>query len=266
MRSPYGLEIAECCTDCRLRSAGFFCNFSPATLQHFDHIKFASTFPGSAVLFLEGQPARGIFVICQGLVKQSTCSRDGKTLIMKLAKAGEVLGLSATVLGKRYEATAETIEPCQVVHVKRDDLLHFLHQYGDACLGAAEQLSRNYNAVCREIRSLALSHSAAGRLARYLLVLIADSGETENQQPRVRMPFTHEEIAQMIGTTRETVTRLLAFFRRRNIVRTEGTLLVIQNRAALQALVEAPRSKRHPFTPAHVPECTTRRQEIARAR
>ena len=61
------------------------------------------------MLFVEGQAPRGIFVLCKGRVKLSICASDGKTLILKIAEAGEVLGLSAAVSGAPYELTAETV-------------------------------------------------------------------------------------------------------------------------------------------------------------
>ena len=240
MHSPYGLEIVDCCSSCRLRSSGFFCNFSSAALQYFDHIKSASAFPRGAVLFVQGQPTRGIFVVCQGRVKQSISSIKGKKLILKIAEPGEVLGLGDTISGKRYGLTAETMDPCQVVFVKRDEFLRFLHEYGDACLGAAEQLGRNCNAVCHGLRSLGRSHSATEKLALYLLELIGKSAEPVNKQPQLHKLPSHKEISQTIGTSRETVTRLLADLRRENIVQTEGTTLVVPSRAALERLLVAP--------------------------
>jgi hypothetical protein len=90
-----------------------------ATLQSFEAIKFTSTYPKGAVLFVEGQAPHGIFVLCKGRVKLSICSTDGKPLILKIAEPAEVLGLSATVSGHPYELTAGTIDPCQVNFVKR---------------------------------------------------------------------------------------------------------------------------------------------------
>jgi hypothetical protein len=90
-------------------------------------------------------------------------------MIVKLAEPGEVLGLSATISGKPYEVTAETIDPCQVNFVKRDDFLHFLKDDVEACFKVAEQLSEKYHNACKEVRALGLSHSAAEKLAKLLL-------------------------------------------------------------------------------------------------
>jgi len=234
--SPYGLDIIENCLTCKMRADHIFCDLPAAALQSFENIKYATAYPKGAVLFVEGQSPRGIFVLCKGRVKLSICSTDGKTLILKIAEPGEVLGLSASVSGKPYELTAETVDPCQVNFVKREDFLRFLRENADACLRVAEQLSEKYNSACREIRSLGLSHSAAEKLAKLLLEWSAKNGEAAKAEPRVKLALTHEEIAQMIGTSRETVTRLFADLKKRQIVQAKGSTLLIRNKAALKAM------------------------------
>ena len=123
--------------------------------------------------------------------------------------------------------------------MKREDFLRFLKEHSDACFRVAEQLSDKYNTACREIRSLGLSHSAAEKLAKLLLEWSSKSGESNKQEPRVRLSLTHEEIAQMIGTSRETVTRLFAELKKRQIVMARGATLVIRNKAALRALASS---------------------------
>jgi CRP/FNR family transcriptional regulator len=234
--SPYGLDIIESCLGCKMRADHIFCDLPNAALQAFEQMKYATAYPKGAVLFVEGQAPRGIFVLCKGRVKLSICSTDGKTLILKIAEAGEVLGLSATLSGKPYELTAETIDPCQINFVKREDFMRFLRDHSEACLRVAEQLSDKYNAACREIRSLGLSHSAAEKLAKLLLEWTNKNGEANKTEPRVKLALTHEEIAQMIGTSRETVTRLFAELKKKQVVQSKGSTLVIKNKAALKAI------------------------------
>ena len=109
--SPYGLDIIESCLTCKMRADQIFCDLSEPALQSFEQIKYATAYPKGAVLFVEGQAPRGYSSSARDRLKLSICSTDGKTLILKIAEAGEVLGLSASVSGKPYELTAETIEP-----------------------------------------------------------------------------------------------------------------------------------------------------------
>ncbi len=236
MLSPYGLDIIESCITCKTRTERLFCDLPASALQAFESIKYATAYPKGAVLFVEGQAPRGIFVLCKGRVKLSICATDGKTLIVKIAEPGEVLGLSATVSGKPYELTAETIDPCQVNFVKREDFLRFLRDHSEACFKVAEQLSEKYNTACHEVRSLGLSHSAGEKLAKLLLDWSSKNGEAAKQEPRLKLALTHEEIAQMIGTSRETVTRLFADLKKKQIVQAKGSTLIIRKKAAFQLI------------------------------
>lgn len=235
MRSPYGLDIIESCLTCKLRADKLFCDLPDSSLKAFEAVKYSSAYPKGAVLFVEGQSPRGIFVLCKGRAKLSVGSSDGKTLILKIAEPGEVLGLSATVSGKPYELTAETLDPCQVNFVKREDFLRFLKDHSEACFRVAEQLSDKYNTACREIRSLGLSHSAGEKLAKLLLEWSGGPPE-DHREARLKMALTHEEIAQMIGTSRETVTRLFAELKKRQIIQLKGSTLLIRNKGALRSL------------------------------
>jgi len=219
-----------------MRAEHILCDLPPDALKSFESIKYATAYPKGAVLFVEGQSPRGIFVLCKGRVRLSICSTEGKTLILQISEPGEVLGLSATVSGKPYELTAETMAPCQVNFVKREDFLRFLKEHGDACLRVAEQLSVVYNSACHEIRALGLSHSAMQKLAKLVLEWSAKNGEAAKAQPRLKVGLTHEEISQMIGTSRETVTRLFADLKRRQILQGKGATLLIRNKGALKAL------------------------------
>ncbi|MFB3916960.1 MAG: Crp/Fnr family transcriptional regulator [Terriglobales bacterium] len=221
---------------CKLKSERFFCNLPKPTLEAFDAIKYAAAYPGGALLFSEGQSPRGVYMLCRGRVKLSVTATDGKALILKIAEPGEVLGMHATVAGTPYEMSAETLHPCQVNFVKREDFLNFLKQHADACLRAAEHLSNNCQSAFEQIRSLGLSHSAREKLARVLLEW-ATSGEETRDGVRVKLAMTHEEIAQMIGTSRETVTRILAEFKKRQFAHIKGSNLVIRNRTGLERLI-----------------------------
>jgi CRP/FNR family transcriptional regulator len=180
-------------------------------------------------------------MICRGEAKLSVVSQDGRTLILKIAGPGEVLGLSACVMNKGYEATVETLSPCQVNFIRQDDFLRFIREDSEACLGAANQISRQYNNACRELRWVGLSRSADWRLASLLLGWGEDhseagnhsEGNVTNESPSFKMTLTHEEIAQMIGTTRETVTRAMARFKKQKLIEVRGATLVLRNQRAL---------------------------------
>jgi CRP/FNR family transcriptional regulator, cyclic AMP receptor protein len=230
MPSPYNLEVEYSCSDCRVRTERIFCNMTSGAVSALDSVKFTGLYPKGSLLFVEGEEPRGIFILCSGRAKLTTSSTEGKTLIVKIAEPGEVLGASATILGKPYEVSAETIEPSQLNFIKREDFLKFLNSHAEACMHTAQQLSEKYHSAQREIRSLGLSQTTSEKLARLLLDWCERTGEETARGTRLKVLLTHEEIAQMIGTTRETVTRLLSDFKRKKII-------FVTNRPLLEHMV-----------------------------
>ena len=235
MRAPYGLEIIENCVTCPQREDRFFCNLPQAALQRLSAITSASSYPKGATLFVEGQAGRGVFILCNGRVKLSTSSVDGKTLIVRIAEPGEVLGLPATVTGKPYELTADVIEPTQANFISRTDFLNFLRDHGEVSLRVAQQLGETYHAAVAEMRSIGLSHSAAEKLAKFLLDWCASHGDGKGEI-RAKLTLTHEEIAQMIGASRETVTRLFSDFKKKELLQMKGSTLIVRDKVRLQHL------------------------------
>jgi len=236
MNSPYGLP-AECLT-CHLRPGNFCCSLSRESLEALKQIKHATVFPEGAVIFVEGQLPRGIFMLCQGQAKLSTTSRDGKAFILRIATGGEILGLDAVVTGKPYELTMETMQPSRLAFVNREEFLRFLKEHGDACLQAAQHISRDCHDAYEAARLIALSHSIPGRVAKFLLASATD-GQGTNGVVCARLALTHTDIAQLVGTTRETITRTLAEFRKKGIVEIRASTLIIHNKPALERLVAA---------------------------
>lgn len=229
MRGPYGFETIESCQSCKLRANGFFCQLSPAALKDFNSVRSMATYPDGAILFLEKQDPRGVFVLCAGQVKLSISSGSGKTLILRVAKAGEILGLTAVMTGTPYEVTAETLHPCEVAFIRREEFMRLLTKHPEMHQGVVRQLTTLYNGACDQLRTVGLSASAPEKLARLLLEWSSDGNQ-------VKVPLTHEEIAEFVGTTRETVTRTLSDFKTKNLVTLHGSTLTIANRRGLEAL------------------------------
>jgi len=235
MKTPYGLPIIENCTACFCARPGFFCAFSPPVLRILHQVSHKSTLPAGAILFVEGQTPRGMFMLCSGRVNLSTTSREGKVLILKTAEAGEALGLSAAICGSGYETTTETATPCQINFVDREHLLDLMQSHSEVSMRAAHCLSRDFHSAYRDIHDLVLTRSSAGKLARLLL---SQSPAPDRAAGETRRPsfMTHEEMAQRIGSSRETVTRLLSDLRKKRLIHLEGPNLVIRDRDALEAL------------------------------
>lgn len=237
MKALKGFEIQHKCEDCDHRGDGFFCDLHISNLRIVESLKITNAYPKGTTLFMEGQPSNGVYILCQGKVKLSTCSKDGKIIILHIAEPGEVLGLSAAVSDAIHNATAEVIEPCQVNFVRNDDFLEFLQKNTEACFSALKQLSKDYNTAYLQICSLGLSNSVADKLARLFLGWCKAASD-DGDRVRLKMSYTHEEIAEMIGTSRETVTRLLKTFRDKNLITLKGSDLIIHDKTKLSSDVD----------------------------
>ena len=203
-------------------------------MDAFQKIKFTFAYPAGATLFGEGHACRGIYILCKGRVKLSTSSNQGQTLILKIAQPGEVLGLNTTISGLPHELTAETGQPCQLNFVKREDFLKFLKEHSEANLQAAIHLSRECQQAYQHLRSFVM-RSAPQRIARLILDWSHEDAGMATATG-IKVALTHEEIGQIIGMSRETVTRTLADFRKQGIAEFHGSTLLIQNPPALQKL------------------------------
>ncbi|HEY2821445.1 MAG TPA: Crp/Fnr family transcriptional regulator [Candidatus Acidoferrum sp.] len=239
MNTPYGLEVIEDCIACPLLKDRVFCNLPKDALAGLDAISASATYPKGAVLFVEGQEPRGVFILCTGRVKLFGAAASGKSVIFRIADAGEIIGLPSTLSEKPYEVTAEVLEPTQANFIRRDAFLGFLRQHGDAALKVAEMLSQIYYATCQEIRYLGLAGSAVEKFARFLLDLKPPKGIADAAPDRRTLTLTHEEIAAMIGTSRETVSRLVTAFKRKHLIELHGSSLLLTNKKALEELVNA---------------------------
>jgi CRP/FNR family transcriptional regulator, cyclic AMP receptor protein len=215
------------------RKGEFFRALSAAALADLEPLLAPSSYPSNMVLFNETQPTTGIYVVLDGEVKLSINSPDGRRLAFHIAKAGEVLGLSATLSGGAYEMTADTLYPAKIAHIERPTFMQFLARHLDVYPIVTREISRNFNLACEQLRMVGLSTSVHERLARLLLVW-SDGSEKKAESLRCRLSMTHEEIGEFIGASRETVTRTLSIFKNRRLVAQHGCTLTIPSRNALE--------------------------------
>ena len=224
------------CTTCELRTAGSLCGLSDTALLALQRIKLTAAYPAGTMIYVQGQPARGLYILCKGRVKLQTTNSDGRTLILKIAQQGEGLGLDSVLTGRPYEMTAEVLQPSQIAFVARDDFMKFMAKHGDACLHFARHLGQECYSAYSLVRSIGLSQSVADRMAKFLLDWSSD-GTVSDGLLRVKLALTHQEIAQLIGTSRETVSRILGDFRKRGFIEVNGSTMLLRNKPALEAMV-----------------------------
>jgi CRP/FNR family transcriptional regulator len=204
-------------------------------MAEFNALGHPTLYPANATLMTEGEIPRGVYIACGGRAKLSIRARDGKTIILKIAGDHQVLGLSAVVTGGPSLITVTTIELCQIKFIERDSFLRLIERSSHAALACATMIAREIATSFDDAYDLLLARSSTEKLARLLLSWVAN--EPRNRDLCVPTEFTHEEMAQMIGSSRETVTRLLSDMKRKDLIRLEGATLVIPNRIALQAIM-----------------------------
>ena len=141
----------------QVTSERLFSGLSMEAVRDLATIEIAHSYVRGAVLFQEGEPADGIFVVKSGSVRLSICSSRGERMVLRLAGAGEVLGLSATMAGTAHEVTAETTVSSQLVFIKRKDFVRYLREHRDACLQVVELLSNDVHAAYDRVRVLGLA-------------------------------------------------------------------------------------------------------------
>lgn len=221
--AAYGTVTAQSSTDSVERSA-------LAETMETKGLMFAHT--GGALIFTAADTIRGVHMLRKGRVKITMDSADGKTLILKVAKPGEFLDLGACLLGKPHEVTAEALEDSETQFLPLQDFMRLIQKDGRLCLEVALRLGHDFHDACVELTMLGLSRSAEAKLAGILLRMMEESGN----RTALKLHSTHEELAQRIGSSRETVTRVLARLRRARVIETHGSKLVLHDVAALQRI------------------------------
>ena len=215
------------------RSGEFFKKLTPAALRDLESMEFPTLYQPGIQLFSEKSASTGIFIVVSGEVKLSINSSEGKRLILSIAKAGEVLGLSSVLSGLPSEMTAEVLYPARIAVIDRDQFLAFMGRHPEVYQVVTQELSLQYKIACEQLRTVALSGSAPEKLARLLLDWSENGQKTESGM-RFRFSLTHEEIGEFIGASRETVTRTLSTFKTRHLVAFHGSILEIPSKVALQ--------------------------------
>ena len=207
-------------------SGEFFSKLSRSALEDISLMEHPSSYAANVVLFTEGEPVRTLFIILEGEVRLSINSREGRRLCLRIARPGDIIGLSSTISGTPYDMTAETIYPSKVAPIKRREFLSFLARHPDAYYSVTEELGRHMSIACSQLRTLGISSSASEKVARLMLEW-SDSGQAMESESRIHIPLTHEEIGDFLGMSRETVTRTLSNFKNRRLVAFHGSMMTI---------------------------------------
>lgn len=226
------------CAACSNRRPGWFCSLGSAVLADLELATSTISLPAQASLFVQGEDARCVYLICGGYLKLTAGRAEEREMIVRVAGPGSMLGLYAVLSHGVFEVSAESLTAAQLRPVERDRFLSFLRSHKEAQLRAVQCICQEYRFALQDACRIALSETVAARLGRLLLELGQQIGEQmENGSFHFPLLLTHEEMASMTSTTRETVTRTLGQFRKDGWISIEGALMTIHRPDHLQALL-----------------------------
>lgn len=234
-RGPYSLPVIESCFGCVSREDGLFCQIPHTALSTLNSLRQTSIYPKGVLLFVEGQPTRGLYIMCSGEAKLYVNSAEGQSLTLRMVERGEVLGLSSLIADVPSPASAETLCPSQVSFIPRLEFLQFMRSSPDVALRVAKHLSTELNKAWQQTRMLALAPDTPAKLTQFLLDRAEKHGQSTADGLRITLYMTHEEIARNIGASRESVSRILGDWKHRGVIRVSGGTITILRPLELQS-------------------------------
>jgi len=226
------------CAACGNRRPGWFCSLGSAVLADLELATSTISLPPQAPLFTQGEDARCLYLICGGYLKLTVGRAQDRQMIVRVAGPGSMLGLYAVLSHGVYEVSAETLTNTQLRPVERERFLGFLRSHKEAQMRSVQCICQEYRFALQDACRIALAETVAARLGRLLLELAHQIGEQLNDGCfRFPLLLTHEEMASMTCTTRETVTRTLGQFRKDGWISIEDSLVTLLHPDQLQSLV-----------------------------
>jgi len=209
------------------------------TVQERPEHALSVSYPKGALICLEGNPASGVFILLSGRVKESLSCSDGKKVIVRISEPGQIVGLASVLSDGFYDMTAETLERAQVEFLPKKEFLDRLGTSEELARKVTKQLGQNCKDAYQNLRRFGFSVNVPQRIAA-LVLQWADqpAARMQNGASRFQITLTQEEVGQLVGTTRETVSRTLMNFRQKGWITIKGATWTIYNRNALVRMSE----------------------------
>jgi CRP-like cAMP-binding protein len=188
------------------------------------------------VVYLPGDRAASVHFIAGGRVKVSKVTRDGKELTLAYRTAGEFFGETCLLEGGPREEMVEAMETTSTLEVDRATLDHLLATHAQVAYPFARALIGRWRALQTKVEQLVFK-DVGSKLSELLLRLGSEHGVEHRRGLVLGLKITHQEMANLIGSTRETVSLTLSQFKRKGYIHTEGRKVILADREALRSLV-----------------------------
>ena len=187
------------------------------------------------VIYLPGDPGAAVFFVNGGRVKVSKVTRDGKELTLAYRMPGEVFGETCLIDGGPREEMAEAMENALITEVERSEFERLLQTHAVLGYRLTKILAQRRRDVEAKIENL-IFKDVNSKLAELLLRLGTEYGVEDSRGTLVALKITHQEMVNLIGSTRETVSLTLAQFKKKGLIQTDGRKVIIADREGLRAL------------------------------
>lgn len=221
-----------------LRQSDLFESFNAVELGRLLGILEELELPKHHVIFSPGAPSEAIYFIEKGRVRLTRLSPEGKTVILALLGPGELIGEAAWETGE-HDSYAETLEESRIYQIGREAFQNFIRENPEFGLRLIQILGIRLKQAQARIEDLVF-RQVPSRVARLLLSLAETHGKVTPNGIRVEFPLTHQEIADLVGSSRVTVTQILNKFRSSQWIEIESKRVTIHNLNALEEMVRLP--------------------------
>jgi CRP/FNR family transcriptional regulator, cyclic AMP receptor protein len=208
------------------RKIPLFSSLKDEELEAIALVSVVKNYPKDSLLMIEDEEGDALFIIRNGKVKVTSFSESGKEVIFSILGDGDFFGDMSLLDGKPRSASVITVEESSVYVLRRVDFHHIIEKYPNIALKLLKELTSRLRKADERIESLALL-DVRGRVAGILLQLAGESGNKTPEGIVIRSRPTHQDLANMVGTTRETVTRILKQMESRNYIKLSGKNVTI---------------------------------------
>ena len=223
-----------------LRQVPLFSNMEEGDLQRLAPVVHRKAVPKAQVLFSEGDPGDELLVVIEGSIKVEINSEDGKELTLAILRPYQFVGELALLDDFPRSATVVTLEDCKFLVISKADFHRVVEAYPRMCLPILRTLSRRVRLLTDDIASMAFMDSFT-RIARKLVALAQDMGHTESDgSVTIPQPLTHQELANLVGTTRETVTKVLNEMKTKNLITIQRHRISIRDKKSFAERANLP--------------------------
>ena len=209
-----------------LKKIPLFSSMSDNDLDAINAVAIEKKYPRDHMILLENDEGDALFIMIRGKVKVATYSESGKEVIYSILNEGDFFGELSLLDGKPRSASVITVEESEVRIIRRPDFFSLLEHHPGIALSLLEVLAARLRRADERIESLSV-HDVTGRIAGILLQFADENGEVSDRGILIRRRPTHQELSNMAGTTRETVTRVLKQMERNSYIAMSGKSITI---------------------------------------